>query len=255
MSSAAIPEGWTPADRPAAPEPGEVAVWACRTSLPAAVIDHLEATILSPAERARAGRFRFDRDRRAHVVGRSLLRRLLAEVHGVPATGLDLRDGDHGKPSLDPPLDGVGFNLSHSGALVLVALAPGRTVGVDVEVAKRPSPHDEIASRVMSPRELELYLDLDDAGREAAFYRLWSIKEAVVKATGRGLTFPVRELDVLATRRGPSGLPAFRREVVAEGRLWRVVELDPGAAAAVAYDGERVRPRLGWWSGESRAVD
>ncbi len=247
---ARIPDGWTATNRPLGPEPGEVVVWACRTTLAAGVVDRLESRILSPAERARAGRFRFDRDRRAHIMGRSLLRRLLSVAHGLPPGALDLREGDHGKPCLEPPLDAVGFNLSHSADRVLVALAPGRTVGVDIEVAKERSPHDEIASRVMSPVELEIYRGLDQAGRRAAFYRLWAIKEAVVKATGRGLTFPVRELDVLASRSGEDGRPRFHREVEADGSLWRLAELAPGAAAAVAFDGARVEPRLRWWTGD-----
>src|SRR6185503_1727872 len=96
------------------------------------------------------------------------------------------------------------FNLSHSGALALVAAARGRPVGVDVERHRPGVETLEIAARFFTPRELGALRALDADGRVAGFFLCWTRKEAYVKARGEGLTVPLDAFDVSCTPGEPA---------------------------------------------------
>lgn len=113
---------------------------------------------------------------------------------------LHLRSSDiHAGPYGKPEAPGVFFSLSHSGEYAMLAVSDAG-VGVDLE-RLRPAPM-RAAARVFSPDELD-WLAAED-GRDARFFTLWTLKEALLKATGRGLTQPLRKLNVLPLLRGQS---------------------------------------------------
>lgn len=150
--------------------------------------------ILSPSELERAGRFRFERDRRRYVVAHAWLRRLLALYTGRDPAGLSFRLGPHGKPSLEGETarEGLSFNMSHSGEVALYALARGRRVGVDVEKVRPDIEHQALAGRFFSPREAQSLRGLPAKARLRAFYACWTRKEAYLKGRGEGLSFSPR---------------------------------------------------------------
>jgi 4'-phosphopantetheinyl transferase len=92
-------------------------------------LDHGAIELLSADERARAGQFMFDRDRRRYIAARARLRIILARYVGQAPAALQFHYGPHGKPALD----GISFNLSHSADLALLAVSRGTVVGVDIE--------------------------------------------------------------------------------------------------------------------------
>lgn len=139
--------------------------------------------LLDPGERERCSRFRDPGALARHVTGRALVRLLLGAHLGVPpaavpiSTVCTLCGCANGKPHLAPPR-GVGFSVSHSGGRVAVAIAWGAEVGVDVEEI---GPVDDgVARRVLNPAERR------PGG--AGFHLSWARKEAVLKATGHGLS-------------------------------------------------------------------
>ncbi|WP_225834366.1 4'-phosphopantetheinyl transferase superfamily protein [Streptomyces sp. NK08204] len=184
--------------------------------------------LLDAEERARARAFRRARDRDAYVVAHAALRSVLSVLLGIRAEALPLvREpcagcgGPHGRPALRTP--GVHFSLSHSGGLVMVALAPA-PVGVDVEgLATAQAVLD--AQSALHVAEADELARLPAHERPAAFTRAWVRKEAYLKGLGTGL---VRNpaLDYVGT--GP--LP------VAPAADWtlRDVLVPAGYAAAVA---------------------
>lgn len=179
-------------------DPGEVRVYAC--PVPDRVPDRLRE-LLSPDERARARRFRFDEDERRYVHGHGLLRSILAAATGRQARQLAFDrtcrhcGDDHGKPTLvsAPELD---FNLTHGGDWVLVALARGVEVGVDVE-AREPDRLDALdLEDVLSEAERQAVRAGDDEpDRLERFLTFWTRKEAYLKLRGLGITVPLAELD------------------------------------------------------------
>ena len=141
--------------------------------------------LLSQDERARAERFHFARDRSRFILGRAALRQVLAARTGEAPERLRFIYGDRGKPSLAE--SGLAFNASGSQGLVAVAVAERGALGVDVE---RPRPNADwpaIARRFFAPLEQEELFALPEAHQEEGFLRLWTLKEAVIKFTGRGL--------------------------------------------------------------------
>ncbi|MEU2052135.1 4'-phosphopantetheinyl transferase family protein [Streptomyces bungoensis] len=184
--------------------------------------------LLDAEERARAAAFHRPRDRDAYVVAHASLRGVLSRLLGVPADALPLvREpcagcgGPHGRPALRT--SGVHFSLSHSGDLVMVALAP-TPVGVDVEgLATAQAVLG--AQSALHAAEADELARLPAHERPAAFTRTWVRKEAYLKGLGTGL---VRDpaLDYVGT--GP--LPA------APAPEWtlRDVLVPAGYAAAVA---------------------
>jgi len=123
----------------------------------------------------------------------AFLLRLLSAYLDRRVDAAELQPGAYGKPAL--PAGGLDFNLSHSGSAAVVALARGVEVGVDLESPGRPRPHAELARRYFCAREAQAVENAAEASRETMFLRLWTAKEAVLKALGRGLAFGLDKLE------------------------------------------------------------
>lgn len=156
------------------------------------------AALLSDAERQRASRFVFDRDRNRFIVARARLRELLAANLGVLPESVELTCGAHGKPSLGGLFveSDLRFNLSHSDDVAVYALSHGRDIGIDVEAVRVIPDADDIAARFFSQRENEAYLALDSHDKPLGFFNCWTRKEAFIKALGNGLDYPLDRFDV-----------------------------------------------------------
>lgn len=163
----------------------EVHVWEAEIGAPPAEPER----VLAPDERERATRFRTDRDRDRYVAARCLLRRILAGYLGCDPHEVRLRYGPTGKPELDEPWcgSGIAFNLSHTGDRVLVALARGRRVGIDMETVRPVPDAARIAGRVFPPTEHAGWLALPEGEREAGFVARWARLEAAAKLEGEGV--------------------------------------------------------------------
>ena len=225
---------------------GAVDVWMASVAGAADWITKLRRT-LSPNELRRSERFFFERDRLRYVVSHGLLRSILGRYMGADPSDLRFAAGTHGKPSLDGPHGGHGvtFNLSHSGDLVLVAIASHCRIGVDIEYVRADFDWKPIAVRFFASGEVETLECLPpDAGREG-FFLYWTVKEAYMKALGRGLTLPPGSFEVSALPPEPPVLISDGAAPAGAAR-WTFHRLDPGPgyAAALAAEGGSVRVRL-----------
>jgi 4'-phosphopantetheinyl transferase len=219
-----------PASLPLAPD--VLHVWRVRLSGGDGKIS-AAASLLSAEETARANRLVDETARRRFILSRAALRSVVARYLDQPPQTLAFRLGSHGKPHLASST--LRFNVSHAADLALIGVTSGSEVGVDVECMDARRPVQAIAARFFSPTERA---DLDrKSGPEhaATFFRIWSRKEAVIKALGEGLACPLDSFDV-SSEPHEAHLLAFRREgvVVAD---WRLVAIDAAphyvAAAAV----------------------
>lgn len=123
----------------------------------------------------------------------SLLLELLSAYGGRHLARQDLELGEHGKPFLRE--GGPAFNLSHSGDAALVALATDGELGVDLERRGRRRNHLALAERYFCAAEAQALALCTGEAREALFLELWTAKEAVLKALGRGLAFGLNRLE------------------------------------------------------------
>jgi 4'-phosphopantetheinyl transferase len=159
------------------------------------------STLLSDDELARAGRFRFECNRREYVAAHALARIMLSEMRGGAPRDLTFETGPNGKPYLASG-EGPHFNLSHCTGLVTCALSPKFPLGVDIEWIDRPAPL-EIAGRHFADRECGWLFGLPEQERSQAFFKIWTMKEAIIKATGMGIS---QGLETFAVSFDPLGV-------------------------------------------------
>ena len=170
-------------------------------------LQHAEAAgrflCLTPEEHERANRFYFEHGRRRFRAARSALRVLLGMQLGIAPEALQLDTGEYGKPFV-VQAPGCEFNLSHSDELALVGIATdGRVtggIGVDVEVTRTLSDAEALAVRHFSADELAAVRAGDSVGRNQAFLRVWTRKEACIKAVGSGLSIAPETFEAGAER-------------------------------------------------------
>jgi 4'-phosphopantetheinyl transferase len=230
---------------------GDVHVWRARLATdPAAEADL--CGLLSEEERQRAERFRRSDDRLRFQVGRGLLRALLGRYGDLDPCALPIVAGPHGKPALPAahPGSDIAFNVSHSGTAVLVALARGRRVGIDVERLCQDVHVESTARRFFSLPEIARLEASPEAARAALFLRTWVMKEAFAK--GLGLGIGAMELQAFAVN--PEAADGPRIEAVRpsaheriQGWFLQPVPVDGPYAAALAAEGAPAALRLLDW--------
>jgi 4'-phosphopantetheinyl transferase len=145
--------------------------------------------VLDSAEQACADRFRANADRDAYIAAHALLRLTLSETRGIAPHEWRFRVADNGKPEVDPMLGqpGLKFSLSHTRGMVACVVGHGHDLGVDVEALDPALEIVEIAQRFFAPAEVALIAGAVPAQQPDLFYRVWTLKEAYLKATGEGM--------------------------------------------------------------------
>lgn len=156
---------------------------------PALIPQEAAAACLTSEERLRVGRFRFFEDARHWTACRANLRKILGEAIHLPPDEVPLVLSKFGKPTLAPPFDSIHFNLSHSPDLAVVALGVDGPVGIDLENLERAKELLECESTFCHPQEIQSLPD-EASLRARQLLRIWTAKEAVLKALGTGLSHP-----------------------------------------------------------------
>jgi len=198
---------------------------------------------LSDEEQVRAARLRRPGDRDRYVAAHSALRIILGRYLNRPPEEIRYVANPHGKPGLAPGLGSgqLRFNLAHSGDLALVAVAAGREVGVDVEHCRALPEVESIAQRYFSVEERETLATLPDWQRREAFFNIWACKEAFIKATGLGLSYPLQSFSaplVAPAGQRPAQVETGASTLSGAGQAWglRRLSVSTGYAAAVAAE-------------------
>ena len=211
---------------------------------------------LDAIERARAARFVFDHSRIAFVGAHALARAALAEAAGVAPAAFDFAAGTYGKPTarLGGRAVSLAFNLSHTDGMVGVAVArqADLPLGFDLEPLSRRAPL-EVARRYFTEAEVAWLDSLPPADRAEGFFRLWTLKEAFIKATGKGLAQDLRGFwfqvfpPVIAFA---PGLDERREEWTFEQRI-----LQGGFLAALGRRGPARSPASVWRTLDAASFD
>ena len=210
----------------------EVHIWTLPLNNPGSA--HSLCDSLSTDEWERATRFRFDKHRNQYVLTRGTLRFLVAGYVGIPAKEISFHYSKYEKPCL-PTAQDLDFNLSHTEGMAIFGFTRGHRIGVDIEHLRSDFRAEEIAERFFSLAEREALRKIPEARRHESFFRIWTRKEAYIKALGEGLSHPLHQFDVSlgdgaelqATRPDPS-----------EANRWQLKDLAmaPGYVAAAAVE-------------------
>lgn len=216
-------------------------------AIPLEIDEERQATLtelLAEDERRRAGRFLADEHRRRFIACRGRVRVILGRYLQCQAEQLRFSYSGLGKPALaEPQTSSLAFNVSHSGELALLAVgADGEALGADVERRRDVRNMQGLAQRFFSSRESSGLFQLSDEPQREAFFRIWTRKEAILKATGKGLTFPLDRLTVSFGDDEPPRLLALGDDPE-EANRWTLQHLTPApdyiAAVATRYQPKR----------------
>lgn len=193
---------------------------------------------LDEGERRRRREFAYAGPRRQFTLSRAALRALLSSHLGCDNDRLSFEAAPHGKPfaRLEHEPAPVSFNVSHGGRHGLIALARRGRVGVDVEERSEHRSFDLLVDATLGPGERAVLAACDGSDRLHLFFRLWTMKEALLKAHGAGLLLDPTAFEI----------PWAARERCADGTVelptlpgvtWQVEDLgNDRYAAAVAYE-------------------
>ncbi|MHB9026169.1 MAG: 4'-phosphopantetheinyl transferase family protein [Armatimonadota bacterium] len=182
------------------------------------MLDRLQRN-LSEDEVARAGRYRFQRDRDNFVIARGTLREILGRYLNLAPGDLRFQYGPQGKPVLEG--DPLRFNLSHTRLIALYVVSADREVGIDVEDCTGAVEFRQIARQQFTPEEAASLDALPDDAARRRFFALWTRKEALAKGLGTGLSVPLGQLAEMPSPWSCRGFVPF-----------------PGHAAALVVEGE-----------------
>lgn len=180
---------------------GEIHVFAFSTSESGQQVAEA-ARRLPPDEQAVAARFQSNSARSNFIICRWTLRRLLARHVGRTPESIQLGRTRHGKPFVANPHQTrqMHFNVSHTDGLALIGLSPCSELGVDAEQISQAIDVETIVQSAFSVQEASVIESAPLALRVQTCLRLWTRKEATLKASGIGLSDDPRTIDVSSTR-------------------------------------------------------
>jgi 4'-phosphopantetheinyl transferase len=227
--------------RRALPRMGAIDVWYFDSNtLSAPDVEKLSRT-LGPEERTSIDRFRDEALRRRHAVARVMVLSVLGEYLGAPTSAIAFDRSRYGKPFVIAPeaAPTIRFNVSHSDAMTIIAVANGLEVGIDIERIRRDIPVDTIAPSAFTPKELSALSRVSPDDRFPAFFACWTRKEALLKAQGTGLSRSPKEVEVGLGREGES--------LQTGGWILTALDVASDYAAAVALEGAEIAVDLVPW--------
>jgi 4'-phosphopantetheinyl transferase len=238
---------------PLALELDTVHVWAFELDGTSALVEQCRS-YLSIGERQRADRFVFERDRVHHTVAHGVLRHLLGRYCGIRPESLQFSVTAAGKPALarlpanpaeGPPGNPAGvppaihFNLTHSGGRALLGVSQGRELGIDLEQVRPNIEVLSISRNYFFGAERDAIEGALSVTRDSLFFRYWVAKEAVLKAQGIGLGFPLDQFRVdFLPGDAEARIETFDPARLDGGWTVRMLPSEAGWLAAVAARGQ-----------------
>jgi 4'-phosphopantetheinyl transferase len=214
-------------------------IWSAALSGSTEELAHFHS-LLAADEKARAERFYFERDRDRYIVGRGILRTLLAGYLDMQASEIRFVYGPQRKPAVDLPRGNktLHFNLAHCNEWAAYVFGWERPVGIDLEHIRPVSDVDDLVQRFFSPRESTLIRSLSGEKKWDTFFQIWTCKEAILKAHGSGLTTPLDQFEISVGADG-SVTTTLLTEDLSQLADWKLqlFELIPGYKSAISVQG------------------
>lgn len=151
--------------------------------------------LLDQKEVDRGNSFAFDKDRNLYQASHVFLRRILSQYADIPPEYWAFSCNDFGKPAIENSgQESLSFNLSHTHSMIACAVGYQYDLGVDIEGNQAVSNLVDMCRITLSDAELTTVLSTLPKQREKLFYRYWTLKEAYIKALGKGLSIPMKKI-------------------------------------------------------------
>ena len=157
-------------------------------------------------------RYHFDRSRIEFGLCRSALRQIVCNFMGCDNEQLSFVTNEHGKPI--PLIDGltasISVNVSHSGKHGIVGIAPHGKLGIDIEIPVQRKDLEGISKMVFTPKEQSELEKVSGIEKIDLFYKLWTLKEALIKAVGTGFSLNPSRFEIPSDLRKGAMKGAFK---------------------------------------------
>ena len=146
-----------------------------------------------------------------------------------------------GKPGLDLHSDfhELSFSLSHSDQVVSVGIVMNHSIGIDIVKINPDFPFHEIYEYLFTPMEKEVIREIPPKQRYLMFFKIWALKEAIVKATGDGIRL-MGSTDVTSVIKDSCQVSSHRIKINEKTRNFSICQFSPAqsylGAAAVCLD-------------------
>ena len=190
--------------------------------------------LLTTEEIERCDRFAFEKDRKQFLLTRALERDVLSRYLGVGPALLVFNRNEYGKPHLaEPAACPIQFSLSHTTGLSVCAVTSEVDIGVDVESLDRPTSHWDIANRFFAASEAAYLKSVEEDHKGTEFLRLWTLKEAFVKARGLGFSIPLKSFTIRSTPGQPTRV-SFVHGTHGTEADWRFFQIRLGSGFHIA---------------------
>lgn len=153
-------------------------------------------------ELARYHKFRSSKARDIFCLSHGLLRTTLGNLLGVDPKAIEFSYGPRGKPHIKTPETNLQFSLSHSGDYCALAIVVNKAIGIDIEQHREVKSILQLARRIASPVELAFVDSFITPDKPGLFFDFWTRKEAMVKATGSGISQGLSEITLASQETG-----------------------------------------------------
>ena len=241
---------WIPAPDPLELLTNTIHVWRISLDLSSDNVDPYLSS-LSPDEKERAYKLRFDRDRINFIMRRGALRQLVSRYTKIGPAEVSFIYNDYGKPFLggiNP--DSLHFNSSKSGEWFLIAFARTINVGVDIERRNRDIDYLRLAERYFSTSELLELKALPKELQAEAFFLCWTRKEAYIKCQGTGFSLPLTQFSVNLTPGMPARLLSTH-ETADSAENWSLINILPANNYCAALAARTIKPTIEYYQIEN----
>jgi 4'-phosphopantetheinyl transferase len=225
----------------------DIHIWRANLDLNIEQIEMFYQT-LSADEKIRAERFHFNRHRNFFIAARGILRAILSRYADIEPHQLRFNYGTRGKPTIAEScgVENLEFNVSHSEEIALYGITSASEIGIDIEKVRSLADAEQIAKRFFSHQEFTWLNQLPVSQKEAAFFSLWTCKEAYLKAIGEGLAFGLDQFQIsFDSKNSPEIISIQGNQQV--GIPWVLQQLNPvlGYVGSVAVKVDN--PCFSYW--------
>jgi 4'-phosphopantetheinyl transferase len=204
-------------------------------------LDGAYRALLNKFETEQQSRFYFERDRRRYLVTRALVRTVLSRYEPIAPNDWLFTNNAYGRPSVANELKDceLFFNVSHTQNLIVLGVAKGRTLGVDVEHIRTRHASIDIARRYFAAVEVQALLETSTDRQLSRFFEYWTLKEAYIKARGMGLSIPLDKFSFSYPNDAAIEF-AVHPDLRDDAEHWQFWQLRPGPDHILALCAERI---------------
>jgi 4'-phosphopantetheinyl transferase len=162
--------------------------------------------LLSADEFKRMQSYQFEKDKRRFCISRGLLRRVLSTYTSTQPQEIDIHYTQYKKPYIEGDIE---FNLSHTSTDVVIGVSH-YPIGIDIETVREHQNALAVSKRFFAASEYNALKHLNESDRHTAFIHIWTQKEAIVKAMGKGVFHDLKNVEVSA--QPPAKILALKSE-------------------------------------------